>query len=76
MPRVVIVDYQKRWGSYDRHGPLDWRIIQAPMTVVDYVIVHELVHLQHWKHGPAFWQAAGRVVPDYKRRRQQPRQRG
>ena len=46
------------------------------MRLVDYVIVHELVHLQHRKHGPAYWQAVGRVVPDYERRRQDLRQRG
>ena len=78
MPRMAIVDQQKRWGSCDRHGTirLNWRIIQAPMRLVDYVIVHELVHLQHRKHGPAYWQAVGRVVPDYERRRQDLRQRG
>lgn len=78
MPRVAIVDQQKRWGSCDRHGNirLNWRIIQAPMRLVDYVIVHELIHQQHQRHGAAFWQAVGRVIPDYERRRQDLRQRG
>lgn len=78
MPRVAIVDQQKRWGSCDRHGTirLNWRIIQAPMRLVDYVIVHELVHLQHRGHGRDYWQAIGRVMPDYERRRQDLRQRG
>ena len=78
MPRVAIVDQQKRWGSGDRRGTirLNWRIIQASMRLVDYVIVHELVHMQHRKHGPAYWQAVGRVMPDYERRRQDLRQRG
>ena len=43
MPRVVIADQQKRWGSCDRTGTirLNWRTIQAPMRLVDYVVVHE-----------------------------------
>ena len=78
MPSVAIVDQQKRWGSCDRHGTirLNWRIVQAPMRLVDYVIVHELVHLQHRKHSPVYWQAVGRIVPDYERRREDLRQRG
>ena len=78
VPRVAIVDQQKRWGSCDRHGTirLNWRIVQAPMRLVDYVIVHELVHLQHRKHSPVYWQAVGRVMPDYERRREDLRQRG
>lgn len=77
-PHVVIADQQKRWGSCDRSGTirLNWRIIQAPMRLVDYVVVHELVHLRHRGHGPDYWQALGRVMPDYERRREDLRQRG
>ena len=78
MPRVVIADQQKRWGSCDRNGTIriNWRIIQAPMRLVDYVVVHELVHLRHRGHGRDYWQALGRVMPDYERRREDLRQRG
>ena len=78
MPRVVIADQQKRWGSCDRNGTIrfNWRIIQAPMRLVDYVVVHELVHLQYRGHGRDYWQALGRVMPDYERRREDLRQRG
>ena len=78
MPRVVIADQRKRWGSCDRGGTirLNWRIIQAPMRLVDYVVVHELVHLRHRGHGRDYWQALGRVMPDYERRREELRQRG
>ena len=78
MPRVVIADQQKRWGSCDRGGTirLNWRIIQAPMRLVDYIVVHELVHLRHRGHGRDYWQALGRVMPDYERRREDLRQRG
>ena len=77
-PRVVIAGQQKRWGSCDRNGTirLNWRIIQAPMRLVDYVVVHELVHLRHRGHGRDYWRALGRVMPDYERRREDLRQRG
>ena len=78
MPRVVISDQKRRWGSCDRSGTirLNWRIIQAPMRLVDYVVVHELVHLRHRGHGRDYWQALGRIMPDYERRREDLRQRG
>ena len=72
MPPVVVSDQQKRWGSCDRNGTirLNWRIIQAPMRLVDYVVVHELVHLRHRGHDREYWQALGRAMPDYERRRE------
>ena len=78
MPRVVISDQRRRWGNSDRSGTirLNWRIIQAPMRLVDYVVVHELVHLRHRAHGRRYWRALGRVMPDYARRREDLRQRG
>ena len=78
MPRVKLASQQKRWGSCDQAGTirLNWRIIQAPMRLVDYVVVHELVHLRHRGHGRDYWQAVGRVMPDYERRRRDLRERG
>ena len=78
MPRVVVADQRKRWGSCDRSGTirLNWRIIQAPMRLIDYVVVHELVHLRHRGHGRDYWRAVGRVMPDYERRREELRRCG
>ncbi len=78
MPRVVIADQQKRWGSCDRSGAirLNWRTIQAPMRLVDYVVVHELLHLRYRGYGRGYWQAVGRVMPDYERRREDLKQCG
>ena len=72
MPPVIIADQQKRWGSCDRTGTirLSYSIIQAPMRLVDYVVVHELVHLRHRGHGRDYWQAVGRVMSDFLRRRE------
>ena len=76
VPRVIVADQQKRWGSCNQRGTirLNWRIIQAPMRLIDYVVVHELVHLRHRGHGRDYWQAIGRVMPDYERRREELRQ--
>ena len=78
LPRVIIADHQKRWGSCDRTGTirLNWRIIQAPMRLIDYVVVHELVHLRHADHGADFWRTLGVVMPDYERRREDLRRCG
>ena len=78
MPQVLVADQRKRWGSCDQGGTirLNWRIIQAPMRLVDYVVVHELVHLKHRGHGRDYWQAVGRVMPGYERRREELRELG
>ena len=52
------------------------RIIQAPMRLVDYVVVHEFVHLRYRGHDRDYWRALGRVMPDCERRREDLRQRG
>ena len=77
-PRVVVADQRKRWGSCDHRGTirLNWRIVQAPMRLVDYVVVHELAHLRHRGHGRDYWRAVGRVMPDYERRRDELRKCG
>lgn len=76
--RVVIRDQQRRWASCDQRGTLrfNWRTIQAPMQLVDYIVVHELVHLRHKDHSKAFWALLGRVMPDYERRRDELRRIG
>jgi predicted metal-dependent hydrolase len=70
-PRLVLAEPGRRWGSCGKDGVvrIHWRIIQAPPALIDYVLVHELVHLSHRHHGRAFWAAVGRVIPDYEARR-------
>lgn len=76
--KIVIREQQKRWASCDRHGVLrlNWRIIQAPMSLIEYVVAHELVHLRHPDHTREFWAALGRVMPDYDGRRRRLREVG
>lgn len=69
---VRITDATQRWGSCNHLGGLNfsWRLIQAPLSIVDYVIVHELVHLRQPDHSPKFWAKVEALMPDYKRRRE------
>ena len=48
---------------------LNWRLIGAPPSVVDYVCVHEVCHLRHPNHSAAFWQAVAEHLPDYQTQR-------
>jgi predicted metal-dependent hydrolase len=68
---VRITDARQRWGSCTHKGGLNfsWRLIQAPLAIVDYVIVHELVHLKQPDHSRKFWAKVDALMPDYKRRR-------
>jgi predicted metal-dependent hydrolase len=65
--RVTIKEYRSRWGSCNRRGELqfNWVIMQAPAAAVDYVIAHEMSHLIHFDHSPAFWQQVYQLMPDY-----------
>ncbi|MEM9491797.1 MAG: SprT family zinc-dependent metalloprotease [Myxococcota bacterium] len=68
---VMVKRQAKRWASCDASGNLrfNWQIIQAPMRLVDYVIVHELAHTRHIDHTKAFWALVGTIMPDYEQRR-------
>ena len=65
--KVTVKDLQTRWGSCTSKGNLafNWRIIMAPIEVLDYVVVHELSHLREMNHSKRFWQEVERLMPDY-----------
>ena len=69
--RISIRDQKTRWGSCSSKGTLsfNWRLMLAPPTVLDYVVVHELCHLNNMNHSKAFWQAVETVYPDYRNAR-------
>ncbi|WP_053960745.1 M48 family metallopeptidase [Sulfobacillus thermosulfidooxidans] len=64
---VKIHEYRSRWGYCRQDGLIafNWRIVQAPARVVDYVLVHELTHLSYPHHQKPFWNAVGQILPDY-----------
>ena len=68
---IRITDAQRRWGSCTPKGGLNfsWRLIQAPPEIVDYVVVHELVHISQPDHSKKFWNEVQKIIPDYERRR-------
>ena len=70
--RIQIKDYRARWGSCKPDGSiqLNWRLIHAPMHIMDYVVVHELCHLLEMNHSKHFWSEVERVEPQYKMKRQ------
>jgi predicted metal-dependent hydrolase len=69
--RVDVRDLGFRWGSCGKNGVLyfNWKTLQLPVRLVDYVIAHELIHLREGRHGSAFWEALGRAMPDWKKRK-------
>ena len=75
---VLIREPKKRWGSADATGNIrfNWRIIQTPTRLIDYVVAHELVHLAHPDHTRDFWATLGRAMPDYEARREALRRLG
>ena len=66
--RVNITGARTRWGSCGARGTLNftWRLILAPLRVIDYVVIHELAHLKQKNHSKAYWSEVRRLMPDYK----------
>jgi predicted metal-dependent hydrolase len=66
--QVRIKDIRTRWGSCStkRNLNFNFRLVMAPLNVVDYVIVHELVHLNIQNHSGAFWEEVKKIIPTYK----------
>lgn len=65
--RIMVRNQRTRWGSCSRRGTisLNWRLIQTPPSVRDYICLHELMHLRQMNHSPRFWQEVESVCPDF-----------
>ena len=65
--RVSVRNQRSRWGSCSRGGHicLNWRLIQMPDAIRDYVMIHELMHLKRMDHSPRFWKLVGEACPGY-----------
>ncbi|MDO5528850.1 MAG: SprT family zinc-dependent metalloprotease [Paracoccus sp. (in: a-proteobacteria)] len=64
---MALRDTRSRWGSCTHDGRLmfSWRLAMAPPEVLDYVAAHEVAHLAHMDHSPAFWAQVGALLPGY-----------
>ena len=71
--RLSLSSAGTRWGSASADGSirLNWRLIHFKLSVIDYVVVHELSHLRVMDHSPRFWDTVRHVVPDYAELRSQ-----
>jgi len=74
--RVSVRNQRWRWGSCSRAGHicLNWRLVNMPESVRDYVIIHELMHLKRMDHSPRFWKLVEQACPDYQAARRWLRQ--
>lgn len=69
--QIRITSAQRRFGSCSSEGHIcySWRLMQYPPEAIDYVVVHELAHLKHMNHSPAFHALVAKYLPDHKARR-------
>ena len=77
------MDLRHRWGSANAAAAggqgrvnFHWRCMMAPLTALDYIVVHELAHLLVHDHSPAFWSEVDKVMPDYRERQRWLRDHG
>jgi len=66
--RVTVRGQKTRWGSCSARGTisLNWRLIQAPPSVSDYLIIHELMHRREMNHSPRYWKLVETACPGYR----------
>jgi predicted metal-dependent hydrolase len=75
---IKITSAKSRWGSCSRDNRLSfsWRIIMASLTVIDYILIHELVHIREKNHSCKFWDYLEAILPDYRKHRSWLRENG
>jgi predicted metal-dependent hydrolase len=76
--QVKISSARTRWGSCSPNGTLNftWRLVMAPLAVIDYVVVHELAHLRVKNHSSKFWKEVEAICSEYKKQRKWLRENG
>ncbi len=75
---VDVRELGNRWASCSPSGDLafHWKCMMAPLTILDYIVVHELCHLHHRDHTDAFWNEVDKVLPQYRERKEWLRRSG
>ncbi len=68
LKHVTVRNQRSRWGSCSPNGTisLNWRLVQTPETVRDYICYHELMHLREMNHSPRFWARVADVCPGWR----------
>jgi predicted metal-dependent hydrolase len=76
VPPLRLSSARTRWGSCNSRGhiALNWRLINLPLPVIDYVVCHELGHTREMNHSPRFWSVVEQLCPDWPARRRELRQ--
>ncbi|MHB8135083.1 MAG: M48 family metallopeptidase [Anaerolineaceae bacterium] len=69
--KINITSARTRWGSCSTNGSISftWRLVMAPVEVIDYVIIHELVHTRVHNHSQQFWDQVEKILPDFRKMR-------
>ena len=69
--KITIKDQSTRWGSCSSKNNinLNYRVVMAPIEIIDYLIVHELSHMVHLNHSKDFWRLVESILPDYEERK-------
>lgn len=70
--KITIKDQKTVWGSCSSRKNINYsyRLIMAPLDIIDYVVVHELCHLMHMNHSKEYWKTVEAILPDYIERKQ------
>ena len=69
--KLIFGEYKSKWGSCNSKKVIsyDWRIIMSPITVINYLVVHEISHIVYPNHSKAFWSYVENYIEDYKDRK-------
>lgn len=75
---IKVKEQKKRWASCTKNNELlfNWRSVMAPSNILDYIIVHEMCHMNHKNHSKEFWDNVFEILPDYEVRREWLRNNG
>lgn len=65
---IKVFELQNRWASWTPNNGLNfhWKCVMAPVSVLDYIITHEMVHLKHPNHSPEFWNELDKKMPNFR----------
>lgn len=75
---IKVKEQKKRWASCTKNNELlfNWRSVMAPSNILDYIIVHEMCHMNYKNHSKEFWDNVFEILPDYEVRREWLRNNG